>query len=199
MSSKSLGQLTLDMILKTGSYTEPLDKATRQTKQQLQDIEKSATKTSDVVQRSFAALGIGLSINEIRKYSDSWTDLNSRVRLAVGPMGDANKVMSDLENIARRTYSSLEGSAEGYLLNASALTELGFSTQQQLQFTNALAAGLVASGAKQERAASVTNALSKAIAEGVLRGDNWNTVYQTGGEVADALARGLGVSRQELE
>ena len=199
MSSKSLGQLTLDMILKTGSYTEPLDKATRQTKQQLQDIEKSATKTSDVVQRSFAALGIGLSINEIRKYSDTWTDLNSRVRLAVGPMGDANKVMADLENIARRTYSSLEGSAEGYLLNASALTELGFSTQQQLQFTNALAAGLVASGAKQERAASVTNALSKAIAEGALRGDNWNTVYQTGGEVADALARGLGASRQELD
>ncbi len=199
MTTKSLGMLTLDMVLKTGSYTEPLSKATRQTKQQLQEIEKKATQTSDIVQRSFAALGLGISINEIRKYSDTWTDLNSRVRLAVGPMGDANKVMSDLESIARRTYSSLEGSAEGYLLNASALTELGFSTQQQLQFTNALAAGLVASGAKQERAASVTNALSKAIAEGVLRGDNWNTVYQTGGEVADALARGLGVSRQELD
>lgn len=199
MNTKSLGMLTLDMILKTGSYTEPLSKATRQTKQQMKEIEKSAAETSDIVKRSFATLGIGISLNEIRKYSDSWTDLNSRVRLAVGPMGDANKVMADLESIARRTYSSLEGSAEGYLLNASALTELGYSTQQQLQFTNALAAGLVASGAKQERAASVTNALSKAIAEGVLRGDNWNTVYQTGGEVADALARGLGVSRQELD
>lgn len=199
MSTKSLGQLTLDMILKTGSYTEPLDKATRQTKQQMKEIEKSAADTSDIVKRSFATLGIGISLNEIRKYSDSWTDLNSRVKLAVGPMGDANKVMADLEGIARRTYSSLEGSAEGYLLNASALTELGFSTEQQLQFTNALAAGLVASGAKQERATSVTNALTKAIAEGVLRGDNWNTVYQTGGEVADALARGLGVSRQELD
>lgn len=199
MATKSLGQLTLDMVLKTGSYTAPLDKATRQTKQQMKEIEKSASDAGALVARSFAALGIGISLNEIRKYSDSWTDLNSRVRLAVGPMGDANKVMGDIEQIARKTYSSLEGTAEGYLLNASALTELGYSTQQQLQFTNALAAGLVASGAKQERAASVTNALSKAIAEGVLRGDNWNTVYQTGGEVADALARGLGVSRQELD
>ncbi|MAD75166.1 MAG: phage tail tape measure protein [Rheinheimera sp.] len=199
MSTKSLGQLTLDMILKTGSYTEPLDKATRQTKAQMKEIEKSSADTTQFIQRSFAALGLGVSLNEIRKYSDSWTDLNGRVRLAVGPMGDANKVMGELEVIARKTYSSLEGSAEGYLLNASALTELGYSTQQQLQFTNALAAGLVASGAKQERAMAVTNALSKAIAEGVLRGDNWNTVFQTGGEVADALARGLGVSRIELD
>lgn len=199
MASKSLGLLTLDMVLKTGSYTAPLDQATRQTKQKMKEIEQSASDAGALVARSFAALGIGLSLNEIRKYSDTWTDLNSRVRLAVGPMGDANKVMGDIEQIARRTYSSLEGTAEGYLLNASALTELGFSTQEQLQFTNALAAGLVASGAKAERAASVTNALSKAIAEGVLRGDNWNTVFQTGGEVADALARGLGVSRQELD
>lgn len=199
MATKSLGQLTLDMVLKTGSYTAPLDKATRQTKQQMKEIEKSASDAGALVARSFAALGIGISLNEIRKYSDSWTDLNSRVRLAVGPMGDANKVMGDIEQIARKTYSSLEGTAEGYLLNASALTELGYTTQQQLQFTNALAAGLVASGAKTERAASVTNALSKAIAEGVLRGDNWNTVFQTGGEVADALARGLGVTRAELD
>ncbi|WP_423186773.1 tape measure protein [Alishewanella sp. d11] len=199
MSTKSLGQLTLDMILKTGSYTEPLSKATRQTKSQMKEIEKSATETSDIVQRSFATLGIGISLNEIRKYSDTWTDLNSRVRLAVGPMGDASNVMSELEQIARKTYSSIETSAEGYLSNASALNELGFSTRQQLDFTNALAAGLVASGAKAEQAASVTNALSKAIAEGVLRGDNWNTVFQTGGEVADALARSLGLTRAELD
>lgn len=199
MSTKSLGQLTLDMVLKTGSYTEPLDKAARQTKQQLKEIEKSATQSSEIVERSFATLGIGISLNELRKYSDTWTDLNSRVRLAVGPMGDASAVMNELQEIARRTYSSLEGSAEGYLLNAAALNELGYSTQQQLQFTNALAAGLVASGAKQERAASVIDAISKSISEGVLRGDNWNTVYQTGGEVAEALAKGLGLSRQELD
>ncbi|MEN3158302.1 phage tail tape measure protein [Alkalimonas sp. NCh-2] len=199
MSTKSLGQLTLDLILKTGSYTEPLDRTTRQTKHQMKEIEKSAQSAGDMVKRSFAALGIGVSLNEIRKYSDAWKDLNGRVRLAVGPMGDANGVMQELEQIARRSYSALETTAEGYLLNATILTELGYRTEEQLKFTNALASGLVASGAKTERAASVTNALSKAIAEGVLRGQNWNTVVQQGGLVVDALADSLGVTRAELD
>ena len=42
------------------------------------------------------------------------------------------------------------------------------------------------------------NALSKAMASGKLSGDNLNTVIETGGRVAEALANGLGVTVTEL-
>src|SRR5690606_31767357 len=81
---------------------------------------------------------------------------------------------------------------------SQALKELGYSTTQQLDFTEALNNAMVVSGAKGQRAEQVINALGKAMALGELRGENLNTVIQTGGRVAQALAEGLGVTTNEL-
>lgn len=198
MSNRSLGTLTLDLIAKIGGFEQGMDQAARTADRRMKDVESSVQRTSRVVTGLLGALGVGLSLSQLKNYSDTWVDMQGRIRLAVGPMGDAAGIMEQIEGIARRSYSSLELTSEAYLLNASSLDALGFSTQQQLDLTEALALGLVVSGAKQERAASVTNALSKALADGVLRGENFNTVMNTGGRVADALADGLGVSVIEL-
>src|SRR5690606_35581549 len=67
----------------------------------------------------------------------------------------------------------------------------GYTITQQLDFTEALNNALVVSGAKAERAAVVQNALSKAMAGGVLRGEELNTIIQQGGRVAELLAAQL--------
>lgn len=166
----------------------------------------SLTRATDQAAAGFGRMGaaIGsviaaLTIRQISDYADAWVDLNARVRLAVGPLDDATDVMERLDGIARRSYSSLQTTSEAYLLNSRSLRELGFSTQQSLDFTESLSLALVVSGAKAQRAESVTNALSKAIADGTLRGENFNTVIQQGGFVAEALADGLGISLIEIK
>lgn len=62
----------------------------------------------------------GLGARELVRLTDTWTDLNSRVALAAGGMEHGAAVMQRLGEVARRTYSSLEQTAEGYLLNATA-------------------------------------------------------------------------------
>ncbi|PWJ73825.1 tape measure domain-containing protein [Pseudaminobacter salicylatoxidans] len=141
-----------------------------------------------------AALGAG----ELVKLTDTWTDLNSRVKLAAGSMEKGQEVMGRLSEVARRTYSSLEQTAEGYLLNATAMRELGYSTDQTLDYTESVNNALVISGAKGQRAEAVMNALSKAMAGGALKGDNLNTVIEQGGRLAEALAEGLGVGVNQL-
>jgi len=143
-------------------------------------------------------IGAALGARELIRLTDTWTDLNGRVRIAAGGMKEGADVMERLGDMARRTYSSLETTAESYLTNSQALKELGYSTNQQLDFTEALNNALVVSGAKGQRAQQVINALGKAMAFGELRGENLNTVIQTGGRVAQALADGLGVTTNEL-
>lgn len=53
MATKSLGRLTLDMVLKTGNFTGPMDKAQRKTKQSSADMVKNLKSIGT------AAVGIG--------------------------------------------------------------------------------------------------------------------------------------------
>jgi len=78
------------------------------------------------------------------------------------------------------------------------LKELGYNTQQQLDYTEALNNALVISGTKGDRAKAVMNALSKAMAGGKLSGQNLNTVIEQGGRVAEALADSMGVTVSKL-
>lgn len=143
-------------------------------------------------------LAAAFSVRQIIRYADGWTDLTSRVRLAVGEHENAEDVMTRISVMARRTYSSLDQTAEGFLQNAVAMRELGYSTSQTLDFVETLNNAMVVSGAKGQRAESVMNALTKAMAFGELRGDNLNTVLQSGGRVTEILAQSLGVATTEL-
>lgn len=145
-----------------------------------------------------ATLGLALGVRQIINYADAWTDLNSRLRLTVGSAEAAGEVMERLSEIARRTYSSLELTAETFLRNNSVLRELGYTTQQTLDFTEALNNALVVSGAKGAVAATIQDNLTKAMAFGELRGENLNTVLERGEEVTRLLARELGVGTNEL-
>ncbi|MCW5722133.1 MAG: tape measure protein, partial [Devosia sp.] len=150
------------------------------------------------VNRAFGVLGIALTTTSIISMTSAWTDLNSRVNNAAGGMDRGAAVMGRLSEMARRTYSSLEQTAEGYLQNQQALSALGYSTQQQLDLVEALNNALVVGAVRGQSAQSVMDAWSKAMAAGSLRGDNLNTVIQSGGRLSKALADSMGVSVNEL-
>ncbi|MET3791766.1 tape measure protein [Aquamicrobium terrae] len=161
-------------------------------------IEKQADITGKVVRRVIGVLGAAISVQQLVTYTNTWTDLRSRVDLATGSQEKGAAVMERLAAMARRTYSGIEQTTESWLANATALRELGLSTKESFEFTEALNNAMVVSGAKGERAASVQNALSKAMALGKLSGDNLNTVIASGGRVAELLAAELGVNVNQL-
>jgi tape measure domain-containing protein len=143
---------------------------------------------------ALGTLGAAMSIREIGRLADTWTELKSRIDLAAGSMSNGEAVMGRLSEMARRTYSGLEQTAESWLSNETALRELGMTTGEQLDLVETLNNALVISAAKGDRAASVMNAWSKAMALGKLSGDNLNTVISSGGRLAQALADSMGVT-----
>lgn len=156
------------------------------------------SKTTELLVKAFGALTAAFSIRALVDYANTWTDLNSRVEIATGSIGKGAATMERLAGMARRTYSSLELTAEGFLRNATAMRDLGYNTNETLDYVEAINNALVVSGAKGERAESVMNALGKAMALGKLSGDQLETVLASGGRVTEALAGSLGVTTLEL-
>jgi tape measure domain-containing protein len=177
----------------------------RQAAQDMDKLQGAGEKTNSTVAtlgRAFMSLAgpiaAALSVRQIVDYTNRWTDLNSRLVNATKDSGLARDAMARIADVARRTYSDLELTADAFLRNSMTLTELGYSTGQQLDLMEALNNALVISGTKGAQAESVMDALGKAFAFGELRGQNFNTVIQSGGRIVEALAAGLGVSTLEL-
>lgn len=141
---------------------------------------------------------VGQVARGLADYADSWSDMTSRVRLSIDGHENAADVMARLSNVANDTYSSMETTTEAFARNSVTLRALGKSTQEQLNYTEALNNALVVSGAKGERAVMVQNSLAKAMATGALRGEELNTVMSYGSRVAELLANELGVSVVQL-
>lgn len=182
-----------------------LDRLVRQADQTEQSVGRAGRSMSS----SFAAnmgiirkaamgaigtLGGFMAIRGMANMADTWSDLSSRVGLAVGDMDKAQEIMGRLGDMADRTYSSLELTAGGWLENATALREMGLGLNQSLDFMESFNNAMVVSGAKGDRAASVMNALNKAMGLGKLSGDNLNTVLASGGRFAELLAEELGTT-----
>lgn len=193
-----ISKLEKEMKKASGIVGNNFSQMERRTKQAGDRMERSLRNSTANINGLLKTLGVGIGLNELRKLAETWTDLTSRVNIAVGSQERGAKVMQRVSEIARRTYSDLGQTAEAYISNSTAMKELGYSTQTQLDYTEALNNALVVSGAKGQRAESVMNALSKAMAFGELRGENLNTVIASGGRVVQALAQGLGVTTLEL-
>lgn len=163
------------------------------------DEAEGVADSFDILKDAILGMFAVFSFQKFAQMTSVWTDLNARVNRFAGSVQGTNKVMDRLLSIAQRTYAPLEGISEIFLENAFALEQLGKSTEETLDYTEALTNALVVSGAKGDRQKSVISAMSKAMLEGKLAGDNWNTVLTTGGRVVEALVQETGKSLTELK
>lgn len=183
---------------KYGKQIETLDGRLKSKTRETEKASRSTDQFGAAIRRVAGVVATYLSAREIYQYADAWSDMTSLVRVNIGAQEDAGAVMERLGDIARGTYSSLELTAQGFARNAFILNALGKSTQQQLDYTEALNNALVVSGAKGQQAELVQNALGRAMAEGAAKGDDLNLVLNYGSRVAEVLADELGVNVTQL-
>ena len=160
---------------------------------------RKLSKETDLFGRALKATAAYFGARELIRYTNSWTDLNSRLKNATGSTESANKALASIEATARRTYSSVDQTAETFLRNATVLNSLGVSTDNQIKLSEALNNALVVSGAKGERAASALNAMSRSLARGKVDTEAFTTILATAPEIVDTLTAATGKTTQELQ
>ena len=101
--------------------------------------------------------------------------------------------------ISQRTGTAFADNASLFARSASSMREYGYRSEEVLKVTEAISTGLKLSGASSAEASSVITQFSQALAQGVLRGEEFNSVNESGDRVIRALAAGMGVARKDLK
>jgi tape measure domain-containing protein len=163
---------------------------------------QATMNTLSVVARGAAGIfGVFLGaevVGNIVRSADSFSLLNARLVQSVGSQEAANATMEDMVDVAERTRSRVSAVADTFLRLNPVLAEQGRSTQEVLDFTEALNAALLVSGASTTEATAVQLQLSQAMASGVLRGDELNSVMEQGAKVTRLIAAEMGVQVGQL-
>lgn len=146
------------------------------------------------VATAVGAIAGALAVRSLTSYADAWSDMQSRVGAAIRDMEAAPALMKRIVDIANASYSPLDQTVEIYARNVAVLRDLGRGATEAADFTEALNHALVLTATRGERAASVQNALSKAMAVGKLQAEGLETILAHGGEVAQVLADELGTT-----
>ncbi|EFF0756697.1 phage tail tape measure protein [Escherichia coli] len=131
--------------------------------------------------------------------ADEWNSVNARLKQASQSSDDFQVSQRELMAISQRTGTAFSDNARLFARSAASMREYGYSSEEVLKVTEAISTGLKLSGASTAEASSVITQFSQALAQGVLRGEEFNSVNESGDRVIRALAAGMGVARKDLK
>lgn len=168
-------------------------------------IDKSMRSAGDAITAAknqlFAFAGIGALTNEIKsaaELADQWSNVRSRLQLALGAQTEISKAMGTTVELAQATYSSFDATAELYGKITTAGREFDVTQQQALSTTRTINQAIQLSGAGAEASKAAITQLVQGLQSGVLRGDEFNSVMEQSPRLARAMADGLGVTIGQL-
>lgn len=220
MAGQTLRKLIVSVSAETGAYQREMARAGRmgqsyfrtitsgnrqaadgwRSQQAAINAQNSAVSSLTQSVSGYAAVMVGaLAVGNLIQQADAWNSINARLKLATSSTAEFKEAQQALFDISQRTTTSFSDNANLYTRSSRSLKEYGFSTQESIKFTEALATSFQLSGSSAEEVTSVTTQLSQALAKGVLRGQDFNSVSQSGGRAMMALADGLGVTTGALK
>ena len=168
--------------------------STRETQRALAELNSQLASVRASAAGMVGAFAGAFATNELIHYADTWSQLNGRLRLASSSADDFATAQQSLMTISQRTGTSFEANANLYSRIAQSLRDAGYASADVANVTETVATSLKLSGASTEEASSVITQLSQALGSGVLRGEEFNAIMESGGRLAKFLADGLNTS-----
>lgn len=165
------------------------------------DFARLSGRISALRRDVLALAGVTVSIGgvaQLASLADNYALIGARLRVAIGETGNFVEVQRALVDLAKQTNSDLTATVDLYARVARSTRELAISQQDTLDLTRLVNQSLRLSGAGAAQASALVTQFGQALASGVLRGDEFNSVMENGSRLALALGDGLGVGVGQL-
>lgn len=130
---------------------------------------------------------------EIVQIADAWNMMSARLKLATAGQREFTTAQAALFDIAQRIGVPIQETATLYGKLQQAVRMLGGEQKDALTITESISQALRLSGASATEAQSSLLQFGQALASGVLRGEEFNSVVENSPRLAQALADGLNV------
>lgn len=173
--------------------------ASRETQKALADLTGQLNSAKASAVGLAGAFAGAYATGHLISLADEWSSVNARLKQASKSADDFKESQRALMDISQRTGTAFSDNASLFARSAASMREYGYSSEEVLKVTEAISTGLKLSGASTSEASSVITQFSQALAQGVLRGEEFNSVNENGDRVIRALASGMGVARNDLK
>lgn len=204
-SSALIGALRVTLGLDSAAFEQGMSKSARAAKKSSSDIERaldsvrqSAQALKATVIGAISVAGVAAASRAYLDLADKSKQLNAQLTLATKSFGSLDQAQQDTARIAKETRVGLEATTALYGTMLRASEPLGRSQADAARATETFGKALKLGGAGAAEASSATLQFSQALASGVLRGDEFNSIAEASPRIMQLLAESLGVTRGEL-
>ncbi|HGU9170419.1 TPA: phage tail tape measure protein [Escherichia coli] len=173
--------------------------ASRDMRRALAEVTEQINTAKSSAMNMAGAFAGAFATGHLISLADEWSSVNARLKQATQSSDDFQASQRELMAISQRTGTAFADNASLFARLASSMREYGYRSEEVLKVTEAISTGLKLSGASSAEASSVITQFSQALAQGVLRGEEFNSVNESGDRVIRALAAGMGVARKDLK
>lgn len=196
--AKVLSRLDILLHANTANYVREMKKATDKTKKELKSVADYGKLVGGQLGIAFATLGSAVSISHIIATADQMQNLASQIRLATDSTEQFHAVQTKLRAIANEQRSSFDAVVDLYSNSQRSLSALGKSQQDVINFTRNMTMAMNVGGRSAQAQAAALTQLGQALASGVLRGDEFNSVAEQAPILMDLIAKEMGVTSNAI-
>lgn len=147
---------------------------------------------------AMAALGLGLGVKELAEAADSYAMLSAKIQQSTKDSGNFEQAIAGVHQIALQTNSTLDNTGTLFTRLNTVAKDMGKSQQFALDMTSTVTKAIQLGGSSTQEAEAAVTQFIQAMQGGVLRGEEFNSIMEGGYGLAEALAKGLGVTTGEL-
>lgn len=166
----------------------------------MQGIQRSSNATEGIIKSfargaagALATIGVGALARTFLDLADRSKQLEAQLKLATSTFGNLADAQEDVRRIAEETRTGLESTADLYGTFMRNARELGITQEAAARSTETFSKTLQISGAGAAEASAATTQFSQALASGVLRGDEFNSIMESAPRLSRLLADSLNV------
>ena len=145
----------------------------------------------------------GFAITSIINTADDWGQLAVRVESAVqsigGSLSDYEAAQERLLEISNRNAKNVEDSQELFIATASSMHDLGYATNETLDFIEAMSNSYTLNAVAADKVQSSIDTINKALITGKVSGKQWQQLMASTPNIASAIADSLGKDEKMIK
>lgn len=184
--SAELKQFQNQMLRAAGDADRAAQRIERRFQQQNQRVVQDFNRFGAQVRTILATIGLGIVVRDVTQLADTWTTVGNRIAFA-GIQGENLATVQQLiANIASRTRSDLDSTADLFARMYRSSEDLGASLSQVAAVTEIVSKALA--GASQTERAGAIRQLGQGLGSGRLQGDELRSILENSRPIAEAIA-----------
>ncbi|MGL4673539.1 MAG: tape measure protein, partial [Wohlfahrtiimonas sp.] len=202
----NLGTLTIDLIAKSGKYTEGLNQAARATEKHTKEMQRSLKqleRQAEHAQTAFkAALVGGITVGAVStllEIGDNYKSMAERVKMATNSVVEYEYAQKRLLTSANTSFRSLAEAQELFIATSDNLRgTYKYTLEQALDVTDSLSYAFVRNATAVDKAKTAINVYDRALATGKLNAQDWQSINSAVPTLAKNIGDAMGKSAQEI-